>query len=84
MDRPKFDKSKCLRCRYSVKISSGFSAHDQTGASVQIVCDYSGSNKDGHTCLYRGADKKVHDRRGDDYNNCLLFTQGKLNKRRSV
>lgn len=84
MDRPKFDKSKCLRCKHGVKISSGFSTHDQSGGTVQIVCDYSGNNKDGKTCLYIGEDRKVHDRRGEDYHNCKLFTPGKENKRRSL
>ena len=80
----KFNKKKCLMCKYAVNTSGGYMVHDKSGKTFTLLCDYSGGNKDNECCLYIGEDKKVHDRRGDDYNNCLLFDQGKMNKRRSL
>ena len=84
MARAKFDKHKCLRCKYAVNMSGGYCVRGKDEKPISLLCDYSGNNKDGKTCLYIGEDRKVHDRRGEDYHNCKLFTPDKENKRRSL
>ena len=66
--KSKFNKSKCRKCIYG------------NTQSISVICTYSTRNKDMQTCLYRGDDRKIHDRRGDDYDNCLLFKEGKQAK----
>lgn len=65
--KSKFNKTKCRKCIYG-------------NVHTDVVCSYSTRNKELQTCLYRGEDGKVHDRRGEDYNNCLLFVEGKQKK----
>lgn len=80
MGKPKFNKKKCLVCIYSVKSSQGYPTHDEEGKPVSLICDYASNNRNSECCLYIGEDGKVHDRRGDKYNKCLLFTPGKKDK----
>jgi hypothetical protein len=65
MTKHKFSKRKCKRCIYHSAQSGGY-----------LICSYATRNKEDHTCLYKGTDGKLHDRRGDDYHNCLLFVEG--------
>lgn len=67
--KPKFDKKKCKRCKYRGR-GTGYIV--KTGFSP-IHCDYARTND--QTCLTR-IGKDVIDRRGNDYNNCLLFEEG--------
>lgn len=72
--KPKFDKLKCKQCIYHTTRSGGFKANGQAG-DVGIICSYSTKNNNDETCLYRDRNG-VHDRRGNDYSNCLLFVSG--------
>ena len=64
--KSKFNKEKCKTCKYSVKIS----AMD----GITCACHY-GLIKE-TPCLHREG-KKIVDRRGEDYNKCLLYERGK-------
>ena len=64
MGKSKFNKRKCMQCTYHRGIKS-------TGG---IYCNY-GCITD-QTCLTKGEDGKIYDRRGDDYNDCKLFVRG--------
>ena len=66
--KSKFNKSKCRKCIYG-------NTH-----SISVVCSYATRNKELQTCLYRDDNGKIRDRRGDDYNGCLLFREGKQAK----
>lgn len=70
--KPKFNKSKCRLCIYH---------SSQLGGFGNTVCSYATRNKDELTNLYRDS-TGVHDRRGDDYNNCLLFSSGRPKSQR--
>ena len=63
----KFKKSKCKRCIYHGKIS---------GVS-NVFCNY--ASLEGHSCLYR-QESHIVDKRGCDYENCLLFQEGKAKR----
>ena len=63
--KSKFNKHKCVNCKYhGIMSNRDFS---------NVHCYYINS---GTSCLYREG-KKVIDRRGEDYNNCLLYERGK-------
>lgn len=71
------DAKICLKCKYH----GYFGARPEDRESLaNVMCDYSGLAKD-KTCL-----KKVKggivDRRGDKYDECLLFEEGKRIERR--
>ena len=74
---PKFNKERCLSCRYSGRGNGGYVANGK-----QVYCDY--ANIAEHTCLTRGPKGKVIDRRGTDYNNYLLYAPGKVNKTKQL
>ena len=62
----KYNKEKCAKCKYKVKLMLN------NGNGYNVSCDY--SSKAQTCCLYR-VGKEVRDRRGGDYNNCLLFEE---------
>lgn len=65
--KPKFDIQKCKKCIYSGKLEN------------LTCCDYSlRTNKPTLTSISAG---KVIDRRGEDYENCKLFTTGKRRRK---
>lgn len=66
---PKFDKKKCKRCKYHAR-GAGYVV--KTGLSP-VHCDYARAHD--QICLTR-VGKEVIDRRGNDFNNCLLFEEG--------
>ena len=66
MHKSKFNKSKCSTCRFRGNLSS---------TSVDnIYCNY--TTLADKTCLHR-VGKQVRDRRGSNYNNCKLYSEGK-------
>ena len=67
----KYNKEKCAKCCYKVKLTLN------DGNGYNIACDY--SSKSGTTCLYKEG-REVKDRRGGDFNNCLLFKEKKGGK----
>ena len=73
MRKSKFRKSKCKKCIFHSAQSGGY-----------LICSYATRNKADNTCLYKGDDGKLHDRRGDDYDNCLLFIEGQPIKEKRV
>lgn len=58
----KFNKAKCIKCTYSINL----------GDTSYVFCNYAQSTKS--TCIYRDG-KTIKDKRGDDYNNCLLYNK---------
>ena len=61
----KFNKKRCEKCKYC-----GGQRNPQNIVHT-LYCNYAGI--EGRTCLY--TDKgQVKDKRGDDYNQCALFT----------
>lgn len=61
---PKFNKNRCKSCKYHRR-GVGF----YVGGRAPIYCDYSGvADK---TCLTIENGQKI-DRRGSEYDNCLL------------
>lgn len=71
------DTKLCARCKYH----GYFGAKPEDGGSItNVMCDYSGTAHDG-TCLKR-VKGEVIDRRGDKYDECLLFEEGKRIERR--
>ena len=72
--KPKFDKEKCLKCKYRNTYSQlGYSVR-HTGKVVRVLCDYAVLT--GVTCLKPDSNNTVVDMRGEDYNNCMLFSEG--------
>lgn len=70
------NRKLCARCKWR----GYFGAKSEIGSVTNLCCDYSGTAKDG-TCLKKvGAD--VVDRRGDKYDECLLFVEGEKIERR--
>lgn len=64
----KFNKQKCKKCIYGGRMPhvTGIG-----GNSINsYICDYVSIT--GHTSLYRDG-AEVKDRRGNDYDNCLMF-----------
>lgn len=71
--KPKFNKDKCLKCKYhSKQLSGGYQGKGEDGKNYYVHCNYS---KTGQTCLIdTGFD--TYDMRGEDYNDCKLFKEG--------
>lgn len=72
--KAKFNKSKCLKCKYHYKMSNCFQGRTERGAYYSVVCNYASITD--HTCLTREGNRVI-DRRGEDYNDCKLFQEGK-------
>lgn len=73
-NKPKFDKQKCLKCRYHCKFSAGYHVVDGKGEGENIACNYASITNS--TCLKRVARDELKDIRGEDFNNCKLFVEG--------
>lgn len=69
-----FDKKKCKKCKYHMKISGGMRDLKLNRDNLQnIICAYSLITYT--TCLYE-ENNEIKDRRGDDPKHCLLFKGG--------
>jgi hypothetical protein len=62
--KSKFNKNKCKTCKYHSEISLNGS---------MIICYHVNS---GLSSIYREGKGNI-DRRGNDFNNCLLYERGK-------
>lgn len=76
-NKPKFDKQKCLKCRWH-GMGLGWSAITPDGKNVSIHCNYSGHHET--TPLRAAPGNTFTDLRGNDFNNCLLFEEGEMEK----
>ena len=72
--KPKFDKEKCLSCKYRNTYSQLGWAIKKDGKVHHVLCDY--GTITGISCLTPGPNNTVVDMRGEDYNNCMLFSEG--------
>jgi len=77
---PKFDKKKCLVCKYHGIGCGGFTVRKHNNM-IHVFCDYATITKD--TCLTKTTDGATIDRRGDDYDNCQLYDAGNVSRDRS-
>lgn len=72
--KPKFDKVKCVKCKYHGR---GYNLGWLTNIgqrNMYVYCNYALST--GLCTLYKDKNKNTIDRRGSDFNNCLLFEKG--------
>lgn len=77
-----FDKRRCRKCKFHGTVGHVVQIGVERGdyRDNQIVCDYLIKSGKG-SCLKRvGAD--VIDRRGVDPNNCLLYEEGKIERKK--
>jgi len=74
-NKPKFDKHKCLKCVYHGNCGAGWHIVDGHGEGANVICNY--ATITGFTCLKRVARDELKDIRGEDFNNCKLYTEGK-------
>ena len=79
-DKPKFQKNKCIKCKYHTKQVSGAYQARVGGKTIPVACDY--STVTGRTCLTE-VNGKIVDRRGNDYYNCKLFVKGVAHEKES-
>lgn len=70
------DTKLCVRCKYHGYIG----ARDEKNPETNIMCDYAELAHDG-TCL-RKVKGNIIDRRGDKFDECLLFVEGEKIERR--
>lgn len=73
MAKAKFNKDKCLKCRYHGLGCNGHTVRIGTRA-LPVFCNYSATE---NTCLKKTEDGQIVDIRGDDYENCKLFVSKK-------
>lgn len=72
------NKELCKKCKYRGTIGA------RTGNGEDITCDYFATSNEKRTCLVKGG-ADVKDRRGDDFNNCLLYEEGEqISRARSM
>ena len=71
----KFNKQKCLKCRYHNYGCGGYLATVRKRRQA-VYCNYASIT--GNTCLKPTGLFTTVDVRGDDYNNCKLFLEGDL------
>ncbi|MBR3125025.1 MAG: hypothetical protein IKF42_06295 [Mogibacterium sp.] len=76
--KPKFDKKKCLKCKYHGKgLNLGWPVKVKSGEkyrTVYVYCDFVSHMS---TTPLRAVSKtETIDLRGEDYNNCKLFVEG--------
>ena len=74
-NKPKFNKSKCLKCKYHGLGCGGYTVR-RNKSMVHVYCNYAFIND--MTCLQPGPRNTTIDLRGDDYDNCKLFVEGKV------
>lgn len=80
-NKPKFNKRKCLECKYRGYISQGHLI--RTGnKSVHVCCNFASIT--GITCLKPLSGYRTTDLRGDNYNNCKLFVKGNPERERPL
>lgn len=72
-DKPKFNKQKCLKCKYHAFSSNGYRAVIGRG-SRDVICNF--ATITGITCLKPEPGYSTSDLRGEDYDNCKLFVEG--------
>lgn len=75
MEKPKFNKNRCLTCKYARFMVGGFAAK-VNGKSIPLICSYGTINPMGETCLFVDENRNLVDKRGTDYNNCKLYSEG--------
>ena len=75
--KAKFDKQKCMQCKYHGRGMSGYSAR-RGDTTVAIFCDY--ATITGDTCIRRTPKGYTEDIRGEDFDNCRLFYPGKVKR----
>lgn len=75
--KPKFNKKKCLKCKYRGTKGIGYPVRNEDGEVVRPYCNYSAYANT--TCLKPGPHGTSIDSRGNDYNNCKLFVEGDIN-----
>lgn len=75
--KPKFDKNKCLKCKYHIERLGGYHAK-RVGREVSVMCNYLGAT--GHSCLTLDDNGVKIDRRGEDHKDCKLYQKGKMLK----
>ena len=68
------NKRKCRSCVYHMKYTGGGKVDDETDFTSHIMCGY-GLMKH-TTCMKSMPDGTLLDIRGDDPENCLLYTKG--------
>lgn len=73
LDKPKFNKDKCVKCKYH-GLNVGYTA-DVKGQKRLVYCNYSAT---GNTCLKRVGEDKIKDLRGTRFNDCKLFEEGEM------
>ena len=73
-NKPKFDKRKCATCIYHTEQFQGYTVI-KNNKHVSISCNYASIT--GTTCLTKGENNSVVDKRGNDYNNCMLYHEGR-------
>ena len=77
MSKPKFDKKKCYECKWH-GVGVGYPVRLPNGTTIQVHCNYSAFHD---SSSLRAISKEDYiDFRGTDYNNCLLFCKGKMEK----
>ena len=81
VSKPKFDKNKCLKCKYRNTSNTLGYVIKHNNKPVHIHCDYAFLTKT--TCLQPGPNNTVVDLRGEDYNNCMLFVEGNRQENKS-
>ena len=72
-NKPKFNKDYCMECKYHGYASGVWSA-DLNGKKVGVYCNYAAVTDS--TCLKPTGLDSCMDLRGDDYENCKLFSPG--------
>ena len=72
-NKPKFRKSKCIKCKYHGLGGHGYLVNIN-GKGIHIYCNYSVTGK---TCLKPSGPFETIDIRGEDYDDCKLFSPGK-------
>lgn len=65
----KFNRKRCATCMYRSKYTV-----TDSNLSSTLHCNYACIT--GHTCLHREECGTVQDRRGNDFDNCLLYEKG--------
>lgn len=75
-NKPKFRKSRCLKCKYHGLGSHGYLVNIN-GKGIHIYCNYAVTGK---TCLKPSGPFETIDIRGEDYDDCKLFSPGKMIK----
>lgn len=72
--RPKFNPRRCLECVYHGELSCGTPIKTKRGQK-NVFCDYSCIT--GETCLHKNNHGDIYDIRGCEYDNCLMYEEGK-------